>query len=295
MIYNTVKFDVTQVFGQESTFIELSFVTNELMFVFDRQISSSQWKKFIEAGRLPSSERFQTDLWKGDSHPRERSRSQHEPPKKNGEAKKLNTSGIRKPESSSIPARGVPASFGYVKKSSGTASTMTMDAKRHDALNGYKTANVTPVAKLIADAGSNRSLERPKTRLKVSGGTQTDPAGSTWKNVLPQQRLPVASSVPCGSYSDSEYQANVKYTIERPGSVNGSNGCKGNGASGSSVTFKSYSLTGPVANQLSSNIRERLMLTGTHSLPKSHPFNLKGAFISSLQRISFHCSSIPST
>ena len=173
----------------------------------------------------------------------------------------------------------MPASFGYVKKSSGAAPT-AMDAKRHDALNGYKTANVAPVAKLIPDTGSNRSLERPKTRLKVSGGTQTDPAGSTRKTVLPQPRLPVASSVPCGSYSDSEYQANVKYTIERPSSGNGGpGGSQSTGTNGSVVTFKSYSLTGPVANQLSSNIRERLMLTGTHSLPKSH-FNLKGTSIS---------------
>ena len=249
-------------------------------FIIFRQISSSQWKKFIEAGRLPSSERFQTELWKGDPHPRERSRSQHEPPKKNGEAKKLNTSGIRKPmESSSIPGRGVPASFGYVKKNSGTAipttTTTTTDAKRHDALNGYKTASVTAVAKLIPDSGSNRSLERPKTRLKVSGGTQTDPAGSARKTIGPQQRLPVASSAPCGSYSDSEYQANVKYAMASGGSK-ASAGSAGSGA-GSGVTFKSYSLTGPVANQLSSNIRERLMLSGTHSLPKSH-FNLKGQF-----------------
>jgi hypothetical protein len=34
--------------------------------------------------------------------------------------------------------------------------------------------------------------------------------------------------------------------------------------------FKSYSLTAPIANQLSHNIRERLLLSGTQSLPKSH-------------------------
>ena len=89
------------------------------------------------------------------------------------------------------------ASFGYVKKNAGHSPASspsgltqrgvsgvptTLDIKRHDALNGYKTANVTPVAKLIHDRphqdGANRSLERPKTRLKVSGGTQTDLAGS---------------------------------------------------------------------------------------------------------------------
>lgn len=295
-----------------------------------RQISSSQWKKFIEAGRLPSSERFQTDLWKGEG--RERSRSQHqEQPSspKRSEYKKLNTNEPGKrvkvyTESESLgngrPVKGVPASFGYVKKSS--------EMKRHDANAGggkvlaYKTANVTSVPKLMEDqpVSLDRSLERtPKTRLKVSGGTQTDLGGAS-RTIRPSQSRPSASSPPAsatsghqpnGSYSDSDYQSpsGMKFPLSRnpanpagvpaaaatptaavldsssatpatsamPGPTGTTSPAGRSNGSGQQLTFKSYSLTAPIANQLSHNVRERLMLSnGTQSLPKTHFNQLKG-------------------
>lgn len=255
-----------------------------------RQISSSQWKKFIEAGRLPSSERFQTELWKSD--PRERSRSQQQeiPSPRKTEHKKLNTieSGKRskvytESESSERrqPAKGVPASFGYVKKNTG--GYPGVDSKRYDstAANGktigYKTANVATVPKLVEEhhrdnsvsANSNRSLERPKTRLKVSGGTQTDMSGRTLKPTqykAPPTSVQTSLNQPCGSFSDSEYQTSnsgVKFALPVGASPNGK-------VANQQTGFKSYSLTAPIANQLSHNIRERLLLSGTQSLPKSH-------------------------
>ncbi|XP_046655856.1 neuron navigator 2-like isoform X5 [Daphnia pulicaria] len=257
-----------------------------------KQISSSQWKKFIEAGRLPSSERFQTELWKSDSRERSRSQQQEVPSPRKTEHKKLNTieSGKRskvytESETSERrqPAKGVPASFGYVKKNTGYPG---LDVKRYDSstMNGkavtYKTANVATVPKLMEDqhrennvpANSNRSLERPKTRLKVSGGTQTDLGGRTLKPT--QYKAPPTSTQsslnqPCGSFSDSEYQTTnggVKFALPVGPSSATVNGKVANQQTG----FKSYSLTAPIANQLSHNIRERLLLSGTQSLPKSH-------------------------
>ena len=228
-----------------------------------RQISSSQWKKFIEAGRLPSSERFQTDLWKAEVRDSSRSQQQshEESPKRSSEHKKLNTapadqqssrrkvngadgSDVRQQPQQQLQqqaAKGSP-SFGYVKKSSGTSTSDSL--KRHELTNGksslsYKTANVTAVPKLndasaeAVPACYNRSLERPKTRFQPANPTAGAAKGS-----------PVASNLP--------------------------------------ASFKSYSLTAPIANQLSQNIRERIMLNGTQSLPKSHLAQLKGTL--SVQR-----------
>ena len=257
-----------------------------------RQISSSQWKKFIEAGRLPSSERFQTELWKSEPRERSRSQQQQEPssPRKT-EHKKLNTteSGKRSKvytESETgerrQPAKGVPASFGYVKKNMAYPG---LDVKRSDSSAGngkvvtYKTANVATVPKLMEEhhrensvpANQQMSLERPKTRLKVSGGTQTDLGGG--RTLKPSQYKPPPTSTatqlnqPCGSFSDSEYQTsngNVKFTLPMAPPANVA------GKTNQQTGFKSYSLTAPIANQLSHNIRERLLLNGTQSLPKSH-------------------------
>lgn len=278
-----------------------------------RQISSSQWKKFIEAGRLPSSsERFQTEMWKGETRERSRSQQQQqqEPlssPRKT-EHKKLNTieSGKRSkvysetdPGERRQPAKGVPASFGYVKKNVGAAYP-GLDVKRAAdptsvaGANGkaiaYKTANVTTVTKLMEEdresGQANRSLERPKTtRLKVSGGTQTDLAGGRILKPSSQYKSPpTSSSLPLsstghqlsGAYSDSEYQTTsnvgqngVQFTMPLRGS-DGSPTGKQQQLQQQQPGFKSYSLTAPIANQLSHNIRERLLLNGTQSLPKSH-------------------------
>lgn len=259
-----------------------------------RQISSSQWKKFIEAGPLPSSERFQAELWKGEG--RERSRSQQQEPSspKRAEHKKLNAIEAGKrvkvyAESEALsggrPVKGVPASFGYVKKSSDMKRSLHESSLGNGKGPAFKTANVTSVPRLKDEQpiSLDQSLERPKTRLKVSGGTQTDLGGASRIIRPSQHKVPTLSSSatqPNGSYSDSEYQtpSRMKFTLS------------GNTASptipttdtiGKSnyqqPTFKSYSLTAPVANQLSLNVRERLMLnSGTQSLPKTHFNHIKG-------------------
>ncbi|XP_050304123.1 protein sickie-like isoform X2 [Anthonomus grandis grandis] len=102
--------------------------------------------------------------------------------------------------------RGVPQSFGYVKRNgsgnggSGAANGAGQGIQNH---NG-KTASVSAV---------------PRTKVKVSGGTQT------CSSDLQQSNKP------------------------------------------SPPQFKSYSLTGNTANQLSQSVRERLMM-GSQSLPK---------------------------
>ena len=270
-----------------------------------RQISSSQWKKFIEAGRLPSSERFQAEVWKNEVRERAKNHLQEASSPKKMEHKRLNTaeSGKRSKVLSESdtgerlqPAKGVPASFGYVKKSS-VHPGMMGDLKRIDysAANGkgltYKTANVTSVPKLVQDShngslmpNSNQSLERPKTRLKVSGGTQTD-MGDAPRTITPSKykSSTLASPLPSSfnghhtysSYSDSEYQA--------PNGVGDgfklASGHSANPSAGKAnyqTTFKSYSLTAPIANQLSSTVRERLLLNGSQSLPKSPLNQIKG-------------------
>ncbi|KAL1505332.1 hypothetical protein ABEB36_004923 [Hypothenemus hampei] len=109
--------------------------------------------------------------------------------------------------SSGKSVRGVPQSFGYVKRN-GTSS------------NGNGTTNGT------ASAGQNHNGKTasvsvvPRTKVKVSGGTQT-----------------------CSSDLQQSNKAS------------------------SQSQYKSYSLTGNTANQLSQSVRERLMM-GSQSLPK---------------------------
>ncbi|KAK4882133.1 hypothetical protein RN001_005452 [Aquatica leii] len=105
--------------------------------------------------------------------------------------------------------RGVPQSFGYIKRNStsnGTNGTCTVNGSSTPVVPGVqnssgKTAQVSAV---------------PRTKVKVSGGTQT-----------------------CSS------------DLQQP----------------QKTQYKSYSLTGNTANQLSQSVRERLMM-GSQSLPK---------------------------
>ena len=201
------------------------------------------------------------------------------------------------------PAKGVPVSFGYVKKSSAHPTAHQMGGgdinKRmdHSVVNGkslnYKTANVASVPKLIQDqqdnsamamTNSNRSLERPKTRLKVSGGTQTD-MGDTPRTITPKASQYKSSTLATlslnghqtySSYSDSEYQTTNGVVDGVKLLPTGHSTNPNAGKVNSQTTFKSYSLTAPIANQLSSNIRERLLLNGTQSLPKSPLNQIKG-------------------
>lgn len=175
------------------------------------------------------------------------------------------------------PAKGVPASFGYVKKNTAYPG---LDIKRNgDPMASsikavaYKTANVAAVPKLVGEADGNgsggsahRSLERPKTtRLKVSGGTQTDLAGGRILKPSQQHQYKSSSSSPAPSPALANASAAGSYSDS--GTNDGDKLPTG---------FKSYSLTAPIANQLSHNIRERLLLNGTQSLPKSHFNHLTG-------------------
>ncbi|XP_030764582.1 protein sickie isoform X2 [Sitophilus oryzae] len=110
--------------------------------------------------------------------------------------------------SSSKGVRGVPQSFGYVKRNGST--------------NGTGTTNGTgpPMQVIQNHNGKTAAVSAvPRTKVKVSGGTQT-----------------------CSSDLQQSHKP-------------------------SPPQFKSYSLTGNTANQLSQSVRERLMM-GSQSLPK---------------------------
>ncbi|XP_074101205.1 sickie isoform X2 [Cotesia typhae] len=166
--------------------------------------NSQQWKKYIEAGAARDRER---DKEGAPSSPSPSRRSQDKHRKQamaeytNGEKPQKVSSGTS--TSSSSKVRGVPQSFGYVKRhSAGTSPSPNGVQNGKDAT---RTAQVSAV---------------PRTKVKVSGGTQT---------------------------CTTELQANS--------------------AANQSHHYKSYSLTGPSASQLSQSVRDRLML-GSQSLPK---------------------------
>ncbi|KAJ8918026.1 hypothetical protein NQ315_011482 [Exocentrus adspersus] len=105
--------------------------------------------------------------------------------------------------------RGVPQSFGYVKRNGNGMNGTT---------NGN--GNGQPVQVIQNPSGKTAAVSAvPRTKVKVSGGTQT-----------------------CSSDLQQPHKA-------------------------SPPQFKSYSLTGNAANQLSQSVRERLMM-GSQSLPK---------------------------
>ncbi|KAL7644966.1 UNVERIFIED_CONTAM: hypothetical protein RMT77_004783 [Armadillidium vulgare] len=130
-------------------------------------------------------------------------------PQVNGDTKK-----IQNPKTA-------PSNFGYSKKvgcnssSSSTGKTVTSKSKESD-----------PSTNSNGRDSSSHSLDRPRTKLKVSGGTQT---------TSDLQYMPNTT----GFHSDGEYSSNSlgrKYQ-----------------------QIKSYSLNGPAAAQLSQGVRERIL------------------------------------
>ncbi|XP_063844277.1 protein sickie-like isoform X2 [Scylla paramamosain] len=126
----------------------------------------------------------------------------------NGDSKKLQN------------PKTAPSHFGYNGKrttSSGsvasTGSSKGSKGIKEDSTGGSSSHHES----------SSHSLERPRTKLKVSGGTQTT------------SDLHYMSS---GVHSDGEYSS---------------------GSLGRKYQLKSYSLNGPVAAQLSQSVRERIM------------------------------------
>ncbi|XP_029033114.1 protein sickie isoform X1 [Osmia bicornis bicornis] len=167
--------------------------------------NSQQWKKYIEAGAARDRERDKEGAPPSPS-PSRRSQDKHRKQAMaeyaNGEKPQKISSGTSTSGSSKV--RGVPQSFGYVKRhSAGTSPSPNGVQNGKDAT---RTAQVSAV---------------PRTKVKVSGGTQT---------------------------CTTELQANSS-------------------ASNQGHHYKSYSLTGPSASQLSQSVRDRLML-GSQSLPK---------------------------
>ncbi|XP_072747165.1 protein sickie isoform X7 [Anoplolepis gracilipes] len=166
--------------------------------------NSQQWKKYIEAG--VARERDKEGAPPSPS-PSRRSQDKHRKQAMaeyaNGEKPQKVSSGTSTSGSSKV--RGVPQSFGYVKRHSAGTSPSPNGVQ-----NGNKDATRTAQVSAV-----------PRTKVKVSGGTQT---------------------------CTTELQANSS------GSNQGHH-------------YKSYSLTGPSASQLSQSVRDRLML-GSQSLPK---------------------------
>ena len=131
-----------------------------------------------------------------------------------------------------------------------TPSAIPMSSDK-SASSKLKTAKVAAVPKLsrASDSSALKRTDRPKMRLKVSGGTQTE-TSEPQRVVKSSRSKSPTRNAHAGIHSDSEYQSigsSEKMFTYHP-SVNGD----------SKLTFKSYSLTSPLANQLSQNVRERL-------------------------------------
>ncbi|XP_046739930.1 protein sickie isoform X1 [Diprion similis] len=174
--------------------------------------NSQQWKMYIEAGA--ARDRDPTGH-PGPPSPSPSRRSQDKHRKQamaeyaNGEKPQKVSSGTSTSSGGSSKVRGVPQSFGYVKRHS--AGTSNTNGSQNGSKDPTRTAQVSAV---------------PRTKVKVSGGTQT---------------------------CTTELQAN-----------SGQNQGQGQGQG---HHYKSYSLTGASASQLSQSVRDRLML-GSQSLPK---------------------------
>ncbi|XP_076674317.1 sickie isoform X3 [Andrena cerasifolii] len=168
--------------------------------------NSQQWKKYIEAGAARDRERDKEGAPPSPS-PSRRSQDKHRKQAMaeyaNGEKPQKVSSGTSTSGSSKV--RGVPQSFGYVKRHSAGTSP-SPNGVQNGGKDATRTAQVSAV---------------PRTKVKVSGGTQT---------------------------CTTELQANSS-------------------TSSQGHHYKSYSLTGPSASQLSQSVRDRLML-GSQSLPK---------------------------
>ncbi|XP_048506232.1 protein sickie isoform X2 [Athalia rosae] len=174
--------------------------------------NSQQWKMYIEAGAARDRD---TTGHAGPPSPSPSRRSQDKHRKQamaeyaNGEKPQKVSSGTSTSSGGSSKVRGVPQSFGYVKRHS--AGTSNANGSQNGNKDPTRTAQVSAV---------------PRTKVKVSGGTQT---------------------------CTTELQAN-------------SGQSQGQGQ-GQGHHYKSYSLTGASASQLSQSVRDRLML-GSQSLPK---------------------------
>lgn len=138
-------------------------------------------------------------------------------------------------------SKGVPQSFGYIKRQangSGMASNMvTMDAQQHLMLN--------PQGQQQQQPQGNRSTAQvsavPRgSKIKMSPGANQstqDLHASKWSRVTDIRTVITEDSLSVAT--------NVGVAQNR-----------------------SFSLTGPGATQLSQSIRERLATSGSHSLPK---------------------------
>ncbi|XP_047740885.1 neuron navigator 2 [Hyalella azteca] len=147
-----------------------------------------------------------------------------------------------------------PSNFGYSSKRtsvSSVSSTGSNSRASSSAGRRQDSPNIiggTPVNDIRRE-GSSHSLERPRTKIKVSGGTQTT------TNDLPYMPGSAHNS---SVHSDGEYSSN---------------------SLGRKYQVKSYSLNGPTAAQLSQNVRERIMQSpygkvhmGPEYSPVSNPF-----------------------
>ncbi|XP_074029206.1 sickie isoform X2 [Leptinotarsa decemlineata] len=162
----------------------------------DSKHSHQQWKRYTDSPGVGSPPPPPPAPTSPNSGRRERRASPHG----SGGSKEKNSKG----------ARGVPQSFGYFKRNGNGVNG-----------NGNGTSNGQNVS-VIQNQSSGKTAAVsavPRTKVKVSGGTQT-----------------------CSSDLQQSHKA-------------------------SPPQFKSYSLTGNTANQLSQSVRERLMM-GSQSLPK---------------------------
>ncbi|XP_076054657.1 uncharacterized protein LOC143033284 isoform X3 [Oratosquilla oratoria] len=134
------------------------------------------------------------------------------PQQVNGDSKKI------------VNPKMAPSNFGYNgKRTTASGSVPASNSGNKAGGSGVKPGRDADLANLPRREGSSHSLERPRTKLKVSGGTQTTSD---------------LQYMPAGVHSDGEYSSN---------------------SLGRKYQLKSYSLNGPVAAQLSQSVRERIM------------------------------------
>ena len=230
--------------------------------MFYRQISNTQWKKYVENGKDQSRMVLETNTSNGrrldqkkpgvlgspsipnnpgfgyngvsggpqSSTPNKKSdRKIGQVSEKREADKSVRGSGLNQSNGDARKLQNpktAPSSYGYNGKrtsissvSSNGSTSRTSTHSRTKELHGSSEPN--------PNTGATHSLERPRTKIKVSGGTQTT-------NELQYIQGSQNTSV----HSDGEYSSN---------------------SLGRKYQVKSYSLNGPAAAQLSQNVRERIM------------------------------------
>ena len=267
-----------------------------ILIVHYRQISNTQWKKYVETGKdqqrgmldtsnggsgrridqkkpgvlgspsIPNNAGFGYSGGPGPNSGAGVNGSHHSginkrPERKLGtaiekrDAKGNSSQGATNGESRKLQnPKTAPSNFGFNGKRTSISSVSSTGSNRNSTSSGKTKQDLNGV-NIVQDSASSvdgrrdissHSLERPRTKIKVSGGTQTT------NDLQYLQGSPNVSSV----HSDGEYSSN---------------------SLGRKYQVKSYSLNGPAAAQLSQNVRERIMQSPYGKVHIASDFNAGGS------------------